>query len=140
MPPRLKALVWILRPGARGAPEVLLLERPSQRGGGLHPVTGKADVDETPEETAAREAEEETGLTGPIADLAYEHSFTDARGRRQREVAFLLRASPKSEARLSSEHVASRWVSPDAARAAVEWPAHREALLRALAAWSNANE
>ena len=36
---RRKALVWIVRPG----PEVLILERPGKRGGGHHPVTGKAD-------------------------------------------------------------------------------------------------
>src|SRR6185503_13168963 len=43
---RTKALVWIVRSGA-GGPEVLLLERPDRRGGGEHPVTGKADARES---------------------------------------------------------------------------------------------
>ena len=44
---RVKALVWILRPGLNG-PQVLLLERPERRAGGEHPVTGKAEPGESP--------------------------------------------------------------------------------------------
>jgi lipoyl(octanoyl) transferase len=131
-----KALVWIVRTGSGGAPEVLLLERPAQRGGGEHPVTGKADPGESPASAAAREAQEETGLGGALVDLDYQHGFVDGRGREQREHAFLLRTGGASAVKLSSEHIAWRWVSPDDARAAVQWPSHRESLGRALAAWS----
>ena len=65
---RLKALVWILRPGPSG-PQVLLLERPERRGGGEHPVTGKADAGESAAACAQREALEETGLNGALVDL-----------------------------------------------------------------------
>ena len=55
----LKALVWVLRPSKGGA-EVLLLQRPARRGGGLHPVTGKAEEGEEPLAAASREVLEET--------------------------------------------------------------------------------
>ena len=134
---RLKALVWILRPGSGGEPEVLLLQRPAPRGGGFHPVTGKGHAAESAAEAAAREAEEETGLRGSLVDVGYEHSFVDGRGRPHREVAFLLRVPAGAEASLSSEHVAARWAAPAEARAAVQWPAHRESLERALKTWNS---
>src|SRR5438105_15432787 len=100
--PRLKALVWILRPGAGDEPEVLVLQRPEQRGGGLHPVTGKADAGESAATAAAREAEEETGLRGALVDLGYEHSFADGRTHPHRELAFLLKVPTRSAPALSS--------------------------------------
>jgi ADP-ribose pyrophosphatase YjhB (NUDIX family) len=107
---RLKALVWIVRP-SQGGPEVLLLQRPARRGAGEHPVTGKADPGESAIDCAAREASEETGLTGD------------------------LRVPRDAEPRLSDEHVAARWVTPKEARAVLGWEAHREALDLALDAF-----
>jgi 8-oxo-dGTP pyrophosphatase MutT (NUDIX family) len=133
---RLKALVWVLRPGPHG-PEVLLLELTQRRGGGHHPVTGKADEGESAASCAEREAFEETGLRGDLHDLGFSHSFEDSRrGRRLDEHAFLLAVDAGSEPRISSEHVAARWVEPADARAALQWPAHRESLDRALQAWA----
>jgi len=127
---RTKALVWILRPGASG-PEVLLLGRPERRGGGEHPVTGKADPGETPEECAGREAFEETGLRGELVDLEYAHRY---RGKRDEveEHVFLLRVAPGAQPTLSDEHIGSRWASGAEARAAITWPAHANALDLAL--------
>jgi len=128
----LKALVWIVRQGSSGA-EVLLLRRPPRRGGGLHPVTGKAEDGEPAAAAAAREAEEETGLTGELFDLGYFHEYASAGGKRFREHAFLLRVPPPARAgELSDEHEGFAWLPPDEARAAVSWPAHREALELAL--------
>jgi 8-oxo-dGTP pyrophosphatase MutT (NUDIX family) len=124
--------VWIVRQGSSG-PEVLLLRRPPRRGGGLHPVTGKVEDREPVAAGAAREAEEETGLTGELFDLGYSHDYVSAGGKRFREHAFLLRVPPTARAvELSDEHEAFTWVPPDEARAAVSWPAHREALELAL--------
>jgi 8-oxo-dGTP pyrophosphatase MutT (NUDIX family) len=123
-------MVWILRPG----PEVLLLRRPDRRGGGEHPVTGKADKQESPTDCAEREAFEETGLRGQLVDLDYNHRY-EQKLRQVEEHAFLLRVPEGSEPRLSDEHVSARWVSPKEARKVVEWEAHREALSRALAAY-----
>ncbi len=128
-------MVWIFRPAAKG-PEVLLLERPGKRGGGHHPVTGKADDGESPVSCATREAEEETGLRGDLHDLERRHTFRDARRGAMEEHAFLLVVPAGSEPRLSSEHVGARWAEADDARAALEWPAHREALDRALGLWA----
>ncbi len=81
-------MVWIVRPASqeepalpatggarrRGALEVLLLRRPEGRGGGEHPVTGKADADETPAHCAEREAFEETGLCAELVELNFKHA------------------------------------------------------------------
>ena len=132
---RQKALVWLLRPAPTGV-EVLLLERPERRGGGYHPVTGKADEGEAPAACAVREAHEETGLKGELFDLEYHHVFYESRGQRKlEEHAFLLVVLPGSEPELSSEHVGARWAEAGDARVSIEWPAHREALDRALALW-----
>ena len=123
---RAKALVWIVRPGP-GGPEVLLLQRPAHRGGGWHPVTGKADRDEPPERAAAREAEEETGLSGLLVDLRWAHAFESPRGPMV-EHSFLLRVDEGAAPRLSDEHVAFRWQPLAEARQALEWEAHRHTL------------
>jgi len=130
---RSKALVWIVRQGSSGT-EVLLLQRPPRRGGGLHPVTGKAEDGEAIAAAAAREAQEETGLTGELVDLGYFHEYASAGGKHFREHAFLLRVPGSARAvELSDEHDGFVWLPPDSARASVSWPAHREALELALA-------
>ncbi len=128
---RLKALVWIARQGPSG-PEVLLLERPQRRGGGEHPVTGKADRRETARDCAEREALEETGLRGELVELKYAHRYRGARGKAFEEHAFLLRVAPGATPVLSDEHVGHRWARAKDALAAVAWPAHRQALELAL--------
>jgi 8-oxo-dGTP pyrophosphatase MutT (NUDIX family) len=130
---RLKALVWILRPGPAG-PQVLLLERPESRGGGEHPVTGKADPGESAAACAEREALEETGLRGPLVELRYVHGYRGRKGSFE-EHAFLLRAAADSIPSLSHEHVGFRWASAEEAAAAVHWHAHRQALQLALQAF-----
>ena len=127
---RLKALVWILRSGPSG-PSILLLERPPHRGGGEHPVTGKADAGETAQDCAAREALEETGLRGAIVDLGYAHRYRARKGAFE-EHAFLLRVPDGALPTLSDEHVGYRWASAKEARSAVRWKAHAKALDLAL--------
>ncbi len=141
--PRQKALVWILRPapggpqgGSKGGLEILLLQRPDRRGGGFHPVTGKADRGESPAQTAAREAEEETGLSGTLRDLGLRHDFEGRNGKRFEEHAFLLSVAALATPTLSDEHTSFRWVRPDEARAALLYAAHLSALEKALAAWA----
>ena len=124
---RLKALVWIVRHG----PEVLLLRRPERRGGGEHPVTGKADDGEKPLACAEREAYDETGLRGELHPLHVVHRYRAKKGNFE-EHAFLLKVPRKAEPQLSTEHTSFRWVSPDEALAALHWKAHREALEAAL--------
>ena len=132
---RHKALVWIVRPASRGL-EVLLLQRPEFRGGGLHPVTGKADRGETLRATALREAREETGLEGVLLDLGFRHEFVAAKPAKKEtrciEHAWLLTVAAGSEPALSDEHVAARWVPAIEAAALLEWAAHRQSLALAL--------
>lgn len=128
---RLKALVWIARQGPKG-PEVLLLERPARRGGREHPVTGKADKDETARDCAAREALEETGLRGELVELEYAHRYRSSKGKLFEEHAFLLRVEGAATPTLSDEHVGYRRAGAKPALAAVTWPAHRHALELAL--------
>jgi 8-oxo-dGTP pyrophosphatase MutT (NUDIX family) len=127
-------MVWVLRPGGDGRAEVLVLERPGQRGGGFHPVTGKAEPGESAQEAAAREALEETGLAGQLADLRFQHEFSRA-GRSFVEHAFLLSAAPGAEVTLSGEHVAADWLAPAEALPRLRWAVHKAALALALAAW-----
>jgi 8-oxo-dGTP pyrophosphatase MutT (NUDIX family) len=131
---RLKALVWIVRPSAAGEPEVLLLRRPERRGGGEHPVTGKADRGEGAPACAAREAGEETGLRGELTDLRLVHRYRGNNGDFE-EHAFLLRVPENSEPVLSEEHTSHRWAPADDARKALHWPAHLESLDAALKRW-----
>ena len=99
----------------------------------MHPVTGKAEEGEDIAVAAAREAKEETGLAGELFDLGYFHEYVSSAGKRFREHAFALRVPPPARAvELSDEHDGFAWVPPDSARAAVSWPAHREALELAL--------
>jgi len=134
-----KALVWVLRPGKGGA-EVLLLQRPARRGGGLHPVTGKAEEGEQPLAAAAREALEETGLEGSLSDLGFVHEFTTHKGRLAEEHAFLLVALPRAQVKISDEHDGFVWVDVEAARAAVSWQAHRDSLELALEEFGKAEK
>ena len=109
---------------------MLLLRRPARRGGGEHPVTGKADPGEAARACAKREAFEETGLRGELTDLHYLHRYRGRKGVFE-EHAFLLR-SDGGVPNLSDEHVGFRWATPDEALAVVHWIAHRRALELAL--------
>ena len=111
-----------------------MLTRPERRGGGEHPVTGKAEAGESARACAEREALEETGLRGELVDLRFSHRYRGKKGEFE-EHAFLLRAPAGAAPALSDEHVAHRWASPDEAKAALGWRAHRDALERALSAF-----
>jgi 8-oxo-dGTP pyrophosphatase MutT (NUDIX family) len=99
----------------------------------MHPVTGKVEEGEEVAAAAAREAHEETGLSGDLFDLGYFHDYDSKHGKHFREHAFLLRVPDRGPVQLSDEHEKFAWVPPDAARSALSWPAHREALELALA-------
>ena len=95
-------------------------------------MTGKGDEGESARECAAREANEETGLSGELVELGLVHRYSGKKGAFE-EHAFLLRVKKGADPELSDEHISHRWVTPAEARAAVHWKAHRDALDLALA-------
>jgi len=98
---------------------VLLLERPPRRGGGEHPVTGKADRGESAPAAA------------DLVPLGHAHRYQGRKASFE-EHSFRLRVAPDADPTISDEHVAFRWVPPAEARAALHWNAHKEALALAV--------
>jgi lipoyl(octanoyl) transferase len=98
---------------------VLLLKRTPERGGFWQILTGRIEAGESPLQTATREVHEETGFSprlDALRDLGYAHSF--ALGVRTpplfvHETAFA--AQVEGEPRLSDEHEAHRWCTPEEA-------------------------
>jgi dihydroneopterin triphosphate diphosphatase len=123
--------VYVLR-AASGALECLALRRaPGGRcPGSWESVHGHIEPGERPAGAAARELEEETGLT-PLrlynlsrVELFYQHQAD--------EVAlvpvFAAFVGPEARVRLGSEHDGFEWLSPAAARLRFAWPRERRAL------------
>ncbi|HVE82319.1 MAG TPA: NUDIX domain-containing protein, partial [Myxococcales bacterium] len=133
-PPALTIAAAVVRDSPRR--QVLLLKRTPERGGFWQIVTGRVEPGETPDQAAAREVREETGLSLPVRALGYEHAF--ALGDRvppqvTRETAFAARW-PGGEVRLAdAEHEALRWADPEEALAALPFQGLRQAVRRALA-------
>jgi 8-oxo-dGTP pyrophosphatase MutT (NUDIX family) len=126
---------WIFRKDPEGRLRILLLHRASGRifPGIWQPVTGGLEPGETIVEGALRELVEETGIdpTG-IATLygldqvnLFHADHVDAL---QAEAVFAAEIRPGVEAVLSEEHDEQRWVTADAAREMVLWPAYRAAI------------
>ncbi len=109
--PQKKVQVHIYRwdMGAK-APIFLLLRRGPQKDLIWQPVTGKVEPSESFDHAAAREVEEETGITA-VRDLALvgECAFVKD-GVPVREMIYACEVSP-SEIKLSPEHVECAWLS-----------------------------
>ncbi|MBL8950537.1 MAG: lipoyl(octanoyl) transferase LipB [Myxococcaceae bacterium] len=96
--------------------QVLVLQRPEERGGFWQIVTGRIEPGETPAAAALREAREETGLPiEQVRALDYEHAFTFGGARLFHEHAFVAEAGAGDVT--LTEHRASEWLD-DAAAAA----------------------
>jgi lipoyl(octanoyl) transferase len=122
----------------RGDGRVLLMQRAPARGGFWQILTGRIEVGESEIAAVAREIHEETGFNPEleaVKPLRYAHSF--ALGDRIppfviEETAFTARVS--GEPRLSDEHVAHRWVTPDEARVLLPFAGLRRAVALATTA------
>jgi lipoyl(octanoyl) transferase len=116
--------------------QVLLLRRIPERGGFWQTITGRVEPGESPEYTAARELQEETGLSGPVHALDYQHAF--ALGELLppmlvEETAFAAWWPEGHEVRLSPEHDAYEWLDLPTAVKRLEYRGLREGAKRAVA-------
>jgi dATP pyrophosphohydrolase len=126
---------WLFRVTPDAGLEILLIRRAAGR---IYPgvwqcVTGGLEGDEKVVDGALRELEEETGFT--VADLEAVYGLdqvnlfhADHADALMAEAVFAAQVRPGRDPRLSHEHDAFRWLSPDEAREAVVWPAYRSAI------------
>ncbi len=127
---------WVVRSGEAG-PEILLLRRAPGRilPGLWQCVSGSLEPEERVALGALRELEEETGI-GPgsiegFFDLDLVNQFHEPSVDAVVLAAvFAVRVRAGTEPRLSHEHDAARWLSPDDAGREVVWPGYREAIDR----------
>ncbi len=123
---------------ARGPLRLLLLRRPPARGRYWVPVSGKVEASDPDFEAAVRrEVREETGLTVPrsVVPLDWHVPFRADNGETWRLHAFAIEVDPGFAPRLSAEHEAFDWVTPEEAVRRLHFPDNREAvqlLLRKL--------
>lgn len=119
---------------SRARDRVLLLKRTEARGGFWQPVTGRVQAGERADHAAVRELKEETGLDEAVEPLELPHAFSlgplDGAPKVAVEHPFLARLDPAAPVRLSPEHEAFEWVSPEVAVARVPF----EGLKRAVRA------
>lgn len=123
--------VYVLR-GADPELECLVLRRAAggRCPGSWETVHGHIEAGERPAEAAARELEEETGLTAlRLYNLSRVESFYQ---HRIDEVAlvpvFAAFVSPEAGIRLGSEHDQFEWLNPAPAGSRFAWPRERRAL------------
>lgn len=113
--------------------QFLALHRTPDRGGFWQPLTGGVeDYDADLPSAVRREAGEELAVSDEqivsVARVNYEFSFPDDAGVTLTEYAFGLELAKDVEVRLSDEHDALQWDSPDAVRALFKWRENQEAL------------
>jgi len=131
---------WLFRLDARGRPEILLIRRAVGR---IYPglwqcVTGRLEPDERILAGALREVLEETGLRGADLEAVFETDIVNWFHEETADViwceaVFAARVSLDATITLSDEHDDVRWVTLEAARELVIWPAYVRAI--EMVAW-----
>jgi 8-oxo-dGTP pyrophosphatase MutT (NUDIX family) len=126
---------WLFRLDAEGKPEILLIRRAPGR---IYPglwqcVTGKLEAGERIVAGALREVIEETGFGGADLEAVFETDLVNWFHEETIDViwceaVFAARVSPAATVELSDEHDDLRWLTPEAARELVTWPAYVRAI------------
>jgi 8-oxo-dGTP pyrophosphatase MutT (NUDIX family) len=96
---------------------------------------GGRNADETPEEAAAREVREETGITAVVRDLLGDVRYTYRRGGRRvaKTVHFYLCEFVSGDTADHDHEVDdARWIPLEEARTRLSYPGEREMIERAL--------
>jgi 8-oxo-dGTP pyrophosphatase MutT (NUDIX family) len=115
--------------------ELLLFRRPPARGRIWVPVSGKVDRSDADFESALRrELVEETGLRSPrrIVPLDWHVPFTADNGETWRLHAYAVEVGRDFTPRLSGEHEAAEWVTPEEAVHRLHFEDNRAAVRRLL--------
>ena len=114
--------------------ELLLFRRPPSRGRFWVPVSGKVEpTDRDFPSALCRELEEETGLrcrTSDLIDLDWQVPFRADNGETWRLHAYAVPVPRSFEPRLSPEHEAAEWVSPEEAVHRLHYEDNRAAVER----------
>lgn len=121
----------IVRPGRRGASEILVVHRPKYDDWTL--PKGKCDAGESDEACALREVEEETGLACELGDEVAVVGYEDAKGHPKRVRYFAMRPREGAEAAADNEVDAVRWLTRDEALATLTYRRDAAIAKRALA-------
>lgn len=120
--------------------EILMMKRVPEDGGWWQSVTGMLDPGESKTQAALREVFEETGLTGDLIDLNYQHTFIIPKEwlgfpfSFNTEQCFALKVgAPQAPIILSkSEHEAYEWTTVEKAKTLTPWDGMRIMLDRLL--------
>jgi 8-oxo-dGTP pyrophosphatase MutT (NUDIX family) len=115
--------------------ELLLFRRPPARGQIWVPVSGKVEPSDPDLESALRrELVEETGLRSPrrIVPLDWHVSFIADHGETWRLHAYAVEVGRDFTPRLSGEHEAAEWVTPEEAVRRLHYEDNRDAVHRLL--------
>ena len=114
--------------------ELLLFRRPPSRGRFWVPVSGKVEPNDHDFRSAlCRELDEETGFVcspPALIDLDWAVPFRADNGETWRLHAFAVRVPRSFEPRLSAEHDAAEWVTPEEAVRRLHFEDNREAIVR----------
>lgn len=130
-----------------GVLQILMMKRVERDGGWWQSVTGMMDANETIHETAQREVFEETGITGKLLDLEYDHIFalpvvdSSQPLRLINEHCLGLEVEKHDGVKLNpAEHDEFTWVDVNTAKAMTPWDGMRIALDRLLWRLSHARD
>jgi 8-oxo-dGTP pyrophosphatase MutT (NUDIX family) len=115
--------------------QLLLFRRPPTRGRYWVPISGKVEPSDADFESALRrELVEEVGLLSPrrIVSLDWHVPFVAENGETWRLHAYAVEVGRRFEPRLSSEHDAAEWVTPEEAAHRLHFDDNRAAVQRLL--------
>lgn len=115
--------------GGKGDIKILTLKRSEQKGGFWQTVTGGIHVGEDYLAAAKRETEEETGISDcEVFPTEFYYSFMGDDGYELTEYVFGCEIKNPSLVKLSSEHTAMEWLSPEDAKSRMKYDDNKTAI------------